>query len=261
MLVVADEQTFRVGGEGGLSGSGEAEEDCGVLAFEVGVGRAVHRGDAAQRVEVVHHGEESLLHFAAVPGVDDYLFALLDVEGHHGLGVEAELLIILAFCFRGVEDHEVGGEVFEFLLGGADEHVLHEVCLPGHLHDEAYAKTCGGVGAAVAVHHVEHLVAELAHGFLAQAVPHFGGYGFVVVLVAVRGPPYGVFGDVVLDEIFILGGAAGVDACHYVHGAEVGDDAFLVACEGRVCLILKQLLVRGIVDNLFYFFDAIFGQI
>ena len=42
VLVIADEQTLRVGGKGGLAGAGEAEENSGVLAVHIGVCRAVH---------------------------------------------------------------------------------------------------------------------------------------------------------------------------------------------------------------------------
>ena len=53
VFVVADEETLGVGREGGLTGAREAEEDGGVLTFLVGVGRAVHRSDAAEGVVVV----------------------------------------------------------------------------------------------------------------------------------------------------------------------------------------------------------------
>ena len=41
VLVITDEKTFRVGRKGSLAGSGKSEEDSGVLAVQVGVGRAV----------------------------------------------------------------------------------------------------------------------------------------------------------------------------------------------------------------------------
>ena len=47
------------------------------------------------RQVVVHHGEHALLHLAAVPGVDDDLLAGGDVEGHAGLGVQTQLLVVL----------------------------------------------------------------------------------------------------------------------------------------------------------------------
>ena len=55
VFVVADEQTFRVSREGSLTGTGQAEEDSGVFAFLVGVGRAVHRSDTCLGKVVVHH--------------------------------------------------------------------------------------------------------------------------------------------------------------------------------------------------------------
>ena len=79
VLVIADEQTLRVGGQGGLAGAGQTEEDGSVLALLIGVGRAVHGSHALQRQEVVHHGEHTLLHLAAVPGVDDDLLLAGDV--------------------------------------------------------------------------------------------------------------------------------------------------------------------------------------
>ena len=96
MLVIADEQTLRVGGQGGLAGAGQTEEDGSVLALLIGVGRAVHGSHALQRQEVVHHGEHTLLHLAAVPGVDDDLLLAGDVEQHSSLGVQAQLLVVQA---------------------------------------------------------------------------------------------------------------------------------------------------------------------
>src|SRR5699024_5685935 len=62
VLVVADKQTLGVGGQGGLAGAGQAEEQSSVLAVHVGVGGAVHGGHALQGQVVVHHGEHALLH-------------------------------------------------------------------------------------------------------------------------------------------------------------------------------------------------------
>ena len=56
VLVIADQQALRVGGQTGLAGAVQTEEDGSVLALLIGVGRAVHGSDALQRQEVVHHG-------------------------------------------------------------------------------------------------------------------------------------------------------------------------------------------------------------
>ena len=55
VLVVADELTFGIGRKGGLTCTRQAEEDSGILALHVSVCRAVHRCNALQWQEIVHH--------------------------------------------------------------------------------------------------------------------------------------------------------------------------------------------------------------
>ncbi|CAN4027195.1 putative HTH-type transcriptional regulator ydfH, partial [Dysosmobacter welbionis] len=137
VLIVADEQAFGVGGQGGLAGAGQAEEQGGVLAVHISIGGAVHGGHTLQGQVVVHHGEHALLHLAAVPGVQDDLLPGGEVEDGGGLGIQAQLLIVLHLGLGGVVGDEVRLEVLQFLSSGLDEHILDEVGLPCHLHDEA----------------------------------------------------------------------------------------------------------------------------
>ena len=193
VFVVTDEETLGVGREGGLAGAGEAEEDGGVLAVHVGVGRAVHGGDALEGEVVVHHREHTFLHFAAVPGVDDDLFARGDVEYNGGFGVEAEFLVVGEFGLGSVVNDEVRGEVGEFFSSGADEHVGHEVGLPCYFHDEADSHAGVFVGAAEAVDNEEFLAGEFFNGEFLACFPSLFGCGLVVVLVFFGCPPNGVF--------------------------------------------------------------------
>ena len=260
MLVITDELTLGVGRKGCLTGARKAEENGG-LALLVGVGRAVHRSDALQGKEVVHIGEHTLLHLATIPSVDDNLNLLGEVEHNGGLAVEAELFVVLNFCLRGVEHHEIGlAIVCQLLLGGADEHIFHKVSLPSHLHNEADFQAGVLVCTAEGIHNVEFLVGELLGGNLLELLPSLGSYGFVVVFVLLRGPPYGVLRGLVLNEEFVFGRAAGVDTGHHVHSACLGELAFLVTFKVGIGLILKQLLIGGIVDN-FGTLDAILFQI
>ena len=113
----------------------------------------MHGSDAAQGEEVVHVGEHTLLHLTAVPGVQDYLHLLGEVEYYCSLGVQTELLVVLYLGLGGIEDNEVRLAVTcQLLVGGADEHVLYEMCLPCHLHDEADLLTGILVGTAECVH-------------------------------------------------------------------------------------------------------------
>ena len=80
MLVITDQKTLRIGRQSGLSGTGQAEEDSGVLAVHICICGAVHGSDAFQRQVVVHHGEHTLLHLTAIPGVNDNLLTAGNVE-------------------------------------------------------------------------------------------------------------------------------------------------------------------------------------
>ena len=66
------------------------------------------------------------------------LFAAADVEGHAGVAVQAEFLVVVDFGFRGGVDGEVRLELSQFLSRGLDEHIEHEMGLPSHFHDEAH---------------------------------------------------------------------------------------------------------------------------
>ena len=254
VFVVADEETFGVGGKGGLACTAEAEEDGGVLAVHVGVGRAVHRGDAFQGQVVVHHREHTFLHFTAVPGVDDNLFARGEVEDNGCLAVEAEFLVVGQFGLGGVVDDEVGLEVLEVLGGGADEHIGHEVSLPCHFHDEADGHAGVLVCAAETVDNEEGLVREFFDCEFLACFPGLFGSGLVIVLVFFGCPPDGVLGCFVEYDEFVFGRAAGVNAGHHVYCAEFCDDAFLVAFQGGEGLEFEQFVVTGVVE---YFLDVL----
>ena len=83
VLVVTDEQALGVGGQGGLAGAGQAEEDGGVVRGGVHGGRAVHGQHVVlDGQEVVHGGEDGLLDFAGVLGAGDDHGALGEVDEH-----------------------------------------------------------------------------------------------------------------------------------------------------------------------------------
>ena len=261
MLVVADELTLRIGREGRLARTRQTEED-GRLALLVGVGRAVHRGDALERQQVVHVGEHTLLHLTAVPGVDDHLHLLRKVEDYGRLRVQAQLLVVRNLGFRSVKHHEIGlAVVLQFGVRRTDEHVLHEVSLPGHLHDETDLQTRVLVGTAERIDHVELLARELLRSDLLELLPGSLRYGLVVVLVLVRRPPDRILRGLVHYEELVLGRTAGVDARHDVHGAHVGQLTLLVAAQALLGLLTEQLVVGGIVHDLGHTRDPVLLQI
>ena len=103
MFVVTDQQTFRVGRQSSLTCTGQTEEDSRVSAFHVGVGRTVHRSDAAKRVLVVHDREHTFLHFTTIPSVQDNLLVGFQVEYSSCFRVQTQFLVVVNFCFGSVE--------------------------------------------------------------------------------------------------------------------------------------------------------------
>ena len=80
VLVVADEMTFRIGGECRFPRAAQAEEQRGCAGLFVRRRRAMHREHAALRREVVRHREDALLHLARVFGAEDDEFLVLEAE-------------------------------------------------------------------------------------------------------------------------------------------------------------------------------------
>ena len=250
VLVVADQKTLRVCGKGGLTSSGKSEEDSGVLSFHICVCRAVHGSDALQRQIVVHHGEHTLLHLSAVPGIYDNLLAAGDVEHNCGLRVQTQLLIILYLCLGCVVYNEVRLKVLQLLSGRLNEHVRYEMSLPSHLYDETDSHACVLVRAAECVYYVQLLTRQLFLCDILYSSPCFLSCRMVVVRILRGCPPYGVLGILVHNDEFIFGGTSGIDTCHNVHCAKLALLAYFKAFQTRLCLLFEKHLVRRIVYNL-----------
>lgn len=105
--------------------------------------------------------EHALLHLATVPGAADELDLLGEVEGNEVLGVETLFLPVRVGAFGAVHHHEVRFEGFQLFIARANEHVLDEVSLPGHLCDDAHGQTGIRVGTAEAIDHKQALAGEL----------------------------------------------------------------------------------------------------
>ena len=181
------------------------------------------------------------------------------VERDAGVGTETQLGVVVHLGLGGAVDHEVRLEVEFGLVLRADEHVGHEVGLPGHLHDETDLHAGILVGAAEAVHNEEALAAELLESEVLDFFPDLLGH-LVVVVRIIRGvPPHGVLGVLVHHDVLVLGGASGIDAGHYVDGAELGHLTFVIALETGLGLLVVEDFVGRVVEDLGDTFDAILG--
>ena len=188
--------------------------------------------------------------FISPPYVEDDLLTTADVEGHAGLAVEAEFLVVVHLGLAGGVYGEVGREGFQLILSGFDKHVSHKVSLPSHFHNEAYSHAGVFVGTAESVNHKEVLVGEFFLGKVSHLAPHLFAHGVVVVFVFVGSPPNGVFGVLVHDNVFVFGRTTGVDAGHHVDGVQFGQLAFIVTGQRGIHLHLEKFFVGRIIVNL-----------
>ena len=125
MLIITDQLTVRICRERGLPCSGETEEESDITLLDTDVGGGVERKLAElDGLQVMHDGEDTLLHLSCVLGTKDDHFHALEVDlnrggGAHTLGesVGGELSSVI--------DDEIGfTELAELLLGRSDQHVV-----------------------------------------------------------------------------------------------------------------------------------------
>ncbi len=261
MLVIANQAAFRVGGEGGFAGAGETKEHRDVARF-TDVRRAVHRGNALERQQVVHNREHPLFHFAAVPGATDKLNALGQVKGDKILRVETLRLPLWVSAFCAVHDDKVRRKVSQLLLRRTDKHVLHEVRLPGHLGNKTHGEAGIGIRTAKGIDNKQPLAGELLGHQAFQLQPHFRRERLVVVFAfAFICPPYGVASRVIADNVLIFrrtsGKYAGIDG----DSTRVRQNAPLISFQVWTELLLIQRIVVGVIDDILNIIDTISHEI
>lgn len=136
VLVVTDERSVGVGGEGGLAGTRETEEegDVAVLAL---VGGGVEGEDVVDDGHLVEeNGEDTLLHLTGVLSTEDDHLLLLEVDGDRGARGHT-LSVSVGGERSGIVDGVVGVEVLELLSRGSNKHVSHEESMVGTSADDS----------------------------------------------------------------------------------------------------------------------------
>jgi hypothetical protein len=138
VLVVTNQGTLGVSRQGGLSGSGQTEEngDIAILTF---VGGRVQGEDVVfDRHLIVENGKDSFFHFPSILSTKDNHLLVLEVESN-GCRRGHTASVSVGGESTGVVDGVVGLEVLQLLLGGADQHVAHEESMVGTSADNADA--------------------------------------------------------------------------------------------------------------------------
>ena len=132
MLVVTDKVTISDSGESSFAGSGQSEEEADVSVL-ADVAAGVEGEMSLLGHEVVHDGEDSLLHFSCILTAEDEEFAQAEVDADGSI-VDHIGDELVGSEFTSVEDVVVSsiGEVFlQLLRGGLDQHVSHKESVVG----------------------------------------------------------------------------------------------------------------------------------
>ena len=210
-------------------------------------------------LEIVHDGENAFLHFSGVLGAkDDHLHALeVDLDGGGGTHTLGETV---GRKLAGIVDDKVGlAKGLEFVLGRADEHVVHEEGMVGAGADNANFDPVSGIPASVAVEDVyEFAGVEIVDGTLAIDFEGVwrrlsGKRGNVRQLTLVHlnvdgAPPDGVLAGLLKDDALVLWTSAGLLARKVDEGTRRGDDGAFVP-NG----IFIELGRRGIAFQVYLF--------
>ena len=220
MLVITDQETFRVCGKSCFTCSGKSEEDSGVFTVKVCVGGAVHSCDTFQWQEVVHHREHTFLHFSTVPCVNDNLFFGCNVEHYSCLRVQTKFFVVFNFCFGSIVYNEIWLKCFKLFSCWLDEHVCNKMCLPSNFNDETDSHTSISVSTAECVNYEKFLIGKFFFCNFFTSVPSFLCCRMVVVLVFIRSPPNCIFGVLIHNDEFIFRRTSCIDTCHNVNSAK-----------------------------------------
>lgn len=156
MLIITDEHPLRVSTERSFARPRESEEQRHISTFAL-IGARMEGQVTLLGHEIIHDGEDPLLHFSGVLCAEDDHLPLLEIQSHRG-DIGDALDVLVGVELSGVEDVVVGAGMevgLEFLLGGADQHVVHEqsVVGTGAHHSDLDPEVL--VPARVAVQHVQ----------------------------------------------------------------------------------------------------------
>ena len=239
MLVIAYKAAVRIGGKGGLTGAGKAEEQRAV-ALRANVGGAMHGEHALLGKQIVHHGEYALLYFARILAAGNYNGALVEIDYYCGLAVHA-VHFGGALEAGGCDYGEAGNEVLELLLGRTDKQLMDEQVLAGKLVNNAHGQMILLISTGKAFEH-EQLAALQVSG-------HAVIYGFVLFFAygnVYLAPIYIVVNIGRIDHEAVVGGTAGIFAGGHYQRAGLAQRAFAAAKRMLYKLCRRKILVHGL---------------
>ena len=121
------------------------------------------------------------------------------------------------------------------------------------------------MGTAETVHHEEALAAELLLSQLLDRLPGLHGHLVVVVGIPFGGPPdftgLAFLGSLVVHNVLVFGGTAGIDTRHHVDGAQLGHLTLIKTFETGLGLFVVKHLIRRVVEDFLDSLDPVLLKI
>jgi hypothetical protein len=186
VLVIPDESTSGISGQGSLASSGKTKEKSDITVDALIAGRVQGQNVVLDGHEIKHDGEDALLHLASIFCSEDDHLVRRKVDGDTGTRGHAEGVSVGGEG-AGVVDGKVWGAVgLHLLVGGADEHVAHKETVVGARTDDTDLDSVAGVPAGVTVENVDPGAGvEIIDGTFTVDLPDLFGHGLVD-----RAPPH-----------------------------------------------------------------------
>ena len=108
------------------------------------------------------------------------------------------------------------------------------MCLPSYFHDEADCHSGVLVSAAESINYEKSLSGKFLKSELLAGFPCFLSSGMVVIGIFGSVPPNSVLGLVIHNDELIFGRTSGINTCHNVNSAKLGELTLVIT--GKVCL-------------------------
>ena len=221
MLVIADQRARRIGRQRGLAGTGKPEKDRR-LAVRANIGGAVHAHHPFGRQQVVHDGEDRLLHLASIGGAADQDHFLVEVYRDHGLA-GAAMTRRIGIEAGQVDDGEFRIEALQLFGGGPDQKLVHEQRVPGEFGDHSYRNAMREIGTAEQILGEQLAPFGMGHHVGMERIEMRGAHRLVVV------PPDLGFGGGVAHHKLVRCRASGMHARAHHQRTILGNHAFAAA--------------------------------
>ena len=177
MLVIAHQSTRAIGRQRGFARAAQAKEQRRI-ALGTHIGRAVHGKNIMAGQQIIHNGEDALLHFAGIftAANEHHLFRQIQNNKHFRMHA-------IQLCIGIHAGHAQHSKAFRIQrhLFIANKQIAYKKLMPSQLVDKMHRQTIARVGTCVNIGYIHFVGCSVIQHFLKQAVKGFLAAGLVII--------------------------------------------------------------------------------